>query len=315
MSLINQIITSPASVQILVIFLMILLGYVVRKKNVVTQAFNKELSSFVMNVALPAFILKSMAFDFSFEILKKSTWLVVISFCVYGFSIVLSKFYSKIMGNEGASKAVLEYVIIFSNTGYMGYPVVAQIFGDIGVFYAAIYNLSFNILVWSYGVDLLRSKDEEVLTLKMRLKHLVNPGLIALAVGYFMFLTGLKFPAPIKVLLDAVGNTTTPLSMMFIGFILTEINIKSSFKNPQLWYVGIIRLIIIPAVTFLGLTMFGFTGLTLYIPVVISAMPAAVNTAVFSAKYDSDYQLASLLIFSSTFFSAITIPLLLLIIK
>lgn len=302
--------------QIIVIFSLIIIGYIVRKLDIVSEVVNREISRFVLYVSMPAFLLSSMNFKFSVEILKESGILVLISFCVYGVSILISKFYSKVMGNESAARAVIEYVIVFSNCGFMGYPVVSQIFGEKGLFYAAIYNLSFNILIWTYGVRLLRSASNKVkLTFKERLMHLVNPGIVAIAIGYFMFLTNLSFPEVIQNLLKLVGGTTTPLSMMLIGFILTEVSFKSSLVNIQLWYVSFIRLVFIPALTFLVLNTLSLKGLTLYIPVIITAMPAAVNTAVFASEHGGDYKLGSLLIFSSTFLSALTIPLLLLLFK
>lgn len=302
--------------QIFVIFALIIVGYIIRKLGIVSQAFNREISRFVLNVALPAFLLSSMQFEFSIEILQASGLLVAISFAVYALSIALSKLYSKITGVSGASRAVIEYVIVFSNCGYMGYPVVGQIFGEKGVFYAAIYNLSFNILIWTYGINLLKGKrDTTVTTLESRVKRIVNPGLVAIVIGYVMFLLNLSFPAPVVNLLKSVGSTTTPLSMMFIGFILTEVKLKSALKDYHLWLTSALRLIAIPALTYLALNMLGLTGLTLYIPVIISAMPAAVNTAVFAAEYGADYKMGSLLIFSSTLLSALTIPILLLIMK
>lgn len=302
--------------QIFVLFSLIVVGYIIRKLNVVTAAINREIGSFVLNVALPAFIITSMDFPFSLDVLKDSAFLILISFSVYGASILLSKVYSRVTGAKGQSKDVMEYVITFSNSGYMGYPVVFEIFGEKGVFYAAIYNMSFNILVWSYGVHLLKSETVKVhVPLATRIKKIFNPGLIALIIGYTLFLTGIKLPGPIKTILDMIGSTTTPLSMMFIGFILTEVKVGEALRSAHVWGVSSLRLVLIPAATFLVLKALGFEDLTLYIPVVISAMPAAANTAIFSSQLGSDYRLGSLLIFASTLLSVGTIPLLIYLIK
>lgn len=302
--------------QIFVLFMLIMIGFAIRKLGIVSSAMNKEVSSFVLNVALPAMLISSMDFPFSMEVLIDSGLLIVISFAVYGVSILLSKLYSRVMGNTGKARDVMEYVIVFSNCGYMGYPVVREIFGEKGVFYAALYNLSFSILIWSYGVYLLKSDDAvKKISIRARLKRVVSPGLVAIVIGYFMFLTGLSFPEPVKVILEMLGDTTTPLSMMFIGFILTEVKFKEAMQNTQVWWISLLRLVVIPVLTFTALTLIGFKGLTLYVPVIISAMPAAANTAIFASQFNSDYKLGSLLIFATTLLSLGTIPILMLFIR
>ena len=302
--------------QIFVLFSLIVLGYIIRKLGIVTAAINREIGALVLNITLPAFIITSMDFPFSPEVLKDSALLILISFAVYGVSILISKAYTHITKAKGSGRPVLEYVIIFSNSGYMGYPVVYEIFGEKGVFYAAIYNMAFNILVWSYGVHLLRVKGTEVqMDLASRLKKIFNPGLISLIIGYTLFLTGTKLPEGISKVLEMVGQTTTPLSMMFIGFILTEVSLKDALKDWHVWGVSALRLAIIPGLTFITLTALGFTGLTLMIPVLIAAMPAAANTAIFASQLGGDYRTGSLMIFTSTLLSVITIPVLMYLIR
>ncbi len=300
--------------QIFVLFSLILVGYVVKKLKIVSDEFQAGIAPLVLNVTLPAFILSSMTFEFSLEILKSSGKLIIISFAMYGVAFILSKLYSRVFKNKDKQRAVLEYAIMFSNSGYMGYPVVAQLFGEKGVFYAAIYNLSFTVLIWTYGVDLLRSNKDDRISLKKRLLALINPGLIAVLLGFSMFVSGLKFPQPVYSLLNLIGSTTTPLSMMFIGFILTEIKPSAVVKNYQLWLISLIRLVVMPVLVYFILSVLGFTGLVLYIPVVIVAMPVAVNVAVFASRYQSDYRLGSLLIFTSTLLSIVTVPILMLLI-
>ncbi len=301
--------------QVFVLFSLILVGYVVKKLNVVSDQFQAGVAPFIMNVTLPAFILSSMNFEFSVETLKSSGLLIAISFALYGLAFIFSKLYSKLFKNDDGRRTVIEYTIMFSNTGYMGYPVVAQLFGEKGVFYAAVYNLSFNILIWTYGVDLLSGKNRLGLPLKQRLSALVNPGLIAVLLGFTMFLLNWSFPQPVADLLAMIGSTTTPLSMMFIGFILTEVKANDILKDHQLWLVSSIRLIALPVASYFVLSTLGFSGLTLYIPVVIVGMPSAVNTAIFASRYNADYRLGSLLIFASTLLSVITIPVLMMLIS
>ena len=272
-----------------------------------------DVSALVINIALPAFIVTSMNFEFSMEVLINSGILLSISACVYIGAISFSGVFTKFLGVEGKTRDVHRFVCIFSNVGYMGYPVVYAVYGDLGVFYAAIYNLSFNLLTWSYGVHLLDRDSRESgkhngVPFYKRLLNLLNPSLIAVIIGFTLFLTSRELP---KVLYDTcklVGATVTPLSMMCIGFILSEVETEDVIKDYKVVVTSLVRLVVIPLVVLVVLRAIGKTGFLLSIPVLLTAMPAAANSAIIAVRYNSDYKLASKAIFVSTLMSIITIP-------
>lgn len=291
--------------QVMVLFLLIVVGYVIKKLGIVTDAINKEIGGLVINIALPAFLLVSMNQNFSVEMLKNSGIFVLLSIGVYAGFAVTAKFFSKCLRVKGKTRDVFEYVLLFSNVGYMGYPVVKVVFGDEGVFYTAVYNLSFNVLVWSYGVYLMNRNSDH----KEERKGFLNPGLVAVLFGFSLFAFSIELPKPIFDTLKLIGDTTTPLSMMFIGFILAETSFKEVFTDLQVYGLTVIRLVIQPFLVYVVLRAIGFEGLLLNIPVLIAAMPAAANTAIIASKYGSDYQLAAKVIYISTLLSVVTIPI------
>lgn len=298
--------------QVLVLFLLIVAGIIIKKKGIVTDHINKEVSSLVINVCLPAFILSSMAFDFSVEVLINSGMLVFLSFSIYGISIILAKLLNKILKIQGAARDVYEYIAVFSNCGFMGYPVLHAAFGEEAVFYAAIYNLSFSVLVWSYGVFIMQRSHRENAVKRSILsiiKSSINPAMIAVFIGFALFLTGVKLPGPIFKTVKMIGSATTPLSMMFIGFILAEVHPKELLSDWKDYVLTAHRLLFIPLLVYFGLTALGVSGITLVIPVVVAAMPAAANSAIIASKYKSDFKLASKLIFITTLLSIVSIPI------
>lgn len=291
--------------QVMVLFLLIVVGYVIRKMNIVSDAINKEIGGLVINIALPAFLIVSMNMSFSVEMLKTSGVFVLLSFGVYAGFALSAKFFSKLIGVKGKARDVFEYVLLFSNVGYMGYPVVKVVFGDEGVFYTAVYNLSFSVLVWSYGVYLMNRNSDHA----EKRKGFLNPGLVAVLIGFGLFAFSIELPKPIFETLKLIGDTTTPLSMMFIGFILAQTEMKAILRDWQVFALSGIRLIIQPLTVWIVLKVCGFEGLLLNIPVLIASMPAAANTAIIASKYGSDYQLAAKVIYISTLLSVMTIPL------
>lgn len=293
--------------QVFVIFLLIVIGAFVKRLKVVTDNVIREVGGLVLNVTLPAFLITSMNMEFSPSVLKSSAMFIVISLSVYVFGILMVKPATWLLKVDGKAMDVYEYIILFSNFGYMGYPVIDLIYGSQGVFYAAIYNLPFSFLVWTHGVHVLKRHTDSASVYSK--KFHVNASLVAIVTGFILFLLSVELPAPIFDALTLVGSMTTPLSMMFIGFILADSDFKQLTMDWKVYAFSILRLLIMPVCVYLVLKSMGFEGLLLGVPVVISAMPAAANSAVIAAQYGSDYQLASRAIFISTLLSIATIPL------
>ncbi|CAH2211868.1 AEC family transporter [Tepidibacter aestuarii] len=295
--------------QVFMLFALILIGYTANKKELITQNLNKELSNIVLYITLPALIIKSMQYDFSKEMLKSSIGIIIISISMYLMSILISFFVIKNLDVKGKIKDIIQYLIIFPNVGFMGYPVISSIYGDSGVFYTALFNMPFNILVWSLGVMIMsRHSDKDN---SVNIKQIVfNPGMFAIITGYTLFLLSIKIPTPIYNILNVLANTTTPMSMILVGSILAQSSIKEAIRNKYLLIVSCLRLLIIPFIVYLTLkNVFHLNGLLLGIPSIVSGMPSAANCAIFATKYDNDHILASQGIFITTLLSVITIPL------
>ena len=295
--------------QIIILFLIMLVGYVARKRNVINGPTNKGLSEMLLGITLPAMIIVSFHYSFSKEMLIKAGVLLAISSIIHISLVLISKpLYYKFPENENS---VLRFITVFSNCGFMGYPIVGSIYGKIGIFYTAIYNIPFHILMFTIGIMLFTHKKN----FKSIGRDIINPSMISIFIGLLIFLFSVKLPFPIYKTLDLIGSTTTPLSMMVIGSMIAEIDIKNVFSGVIIYYGAFVRLLLTPVVVFLVLKVFGVTGMNMGIPVIISGMPAAANSAIIAQKYGADHLLASRFVFVTTIISAITIPLIIIAIQ
>ncbi|MFZ5968943.1 MAG: AEC family transporter [Bacillota bacterium] len=297
--------------QIFILFLLLISGYTAKKFRVISNEMNRDLSSFILNVALPGMIITSMNFSFSMELLIKSGKLLVISWVVYGVSIGISYVVPRLLSVDGTRRDIFQFLTVFSNVGFMGYPVVNAVFGEKGVFYAALYNLPFNILLFSFGIMILSRPsryDGNENSVAFNWKELLNPGIIAVMIGFILFLTSSSLPGPIYTTLKMLGDTTTPLSMVFVGSILADVSFKTIFTDIKVFLASGVRLLVMPILTLIGLKLLFTDPMIIGIPVIITAMPVAANAAILSTKYGNDYQLASQVIFISTMLSMATIP-------
>jgi predicted permease len=292
------------------LFTLILLGYISNKKGIISQSLNKELSNVILYITLPALVIKSMQYDFSKDMIGKSIKIVLISVSIYLITIVLSYLVVKSLKLEGKIKDIIQFLLIFPNVGFMGYPVISSIYGDSGVFYTALFNMPFNILVWTIGVIIMSRSSREESSINIK-KIFLNPGVSALVVGYTLFLLSIKLPRPIYDLLNMLGSATTPMAMIVVGSILAQSKIQDAFKNKYLLIVSFLRLLFIPFGIYIVLkNVFSVDGLVLGVTCVIPAMPCAANAAIFATRFDNDHILASQGVFITTLFSIITIPIL-----
>ena len=295
--------------QSIIIFLLIMIGFIARKKSIVTDDMIKTFTDFVMKVTLPLFIIVSMDNEFSKDKIVFSGMIILISIFTYIFKVFLSKLFIKYTKPLDIQKGVYRFLIIFSNAGFMGYPISYAVYGDDGIFYAAMLNISYNVLVWTLGVSLL-SKDSSKKGGKFK-EVLMNPGIFSVFIGLIIFLTPLTIPKILSEPMSMVGNMTTPLAMIVVGGILGGTKIGGAFKNKRLIAASFIRLLVTPLFILFVLIPLNLPKIVIGITVIVDAMPCAANTAIFARKYNADYCLASQGVFLSTLMNIVTTPFIL----
>lgn len=289
--------------EVAVLFLIMTAGFYARRRGMIDGTVNRGLSELLLNVTLPLMILVSFNLDFSRDMLVTAGKLFLISLALHvGLFFMSELFYHR---HPGDAKNVLRFTAMFSNCAFMGYPILQSLYGKIGVFYASIFSVPFIITLWTLGVMLFDGERSRP-ALK---KALINPGILAVVVGFVMFAFSLQLPAPIQRACELVGSTTTPLSMIVVGSMLAEMRFREMLKGYSIYYGSLVRLVVIPLLVLGILILLGVKGTILGICVISMAMPAAANTAAFAEKYQSDTALASRCVFLTTILSMFTIPI------
>lgn len=293
--------------QTIALFILIFIGYIIKKLNVLKDSDIKGISELIVKVTLPLLIIDSMAIDFSKEKIIFSIVVFVISSAAFLIKNIFGKKLVKIIRSKGSEADVYRSMILFSNSAFMGFPVVEAVYGKEGIFYAAIINVSFTIFIWTLGIDILDKKNTKKTTLDL----LRKPGIVSIIVGLFFFFLPIEIPKIINIPVVMVGNMTTPLAMITIGAMLTESNIFEIFKEKKLFFMSAIRLILFPILFMFSLFLLPLPSKIVGILLILESMPVASTVAIFSKQYDSDYKLASKGVFLSTLLNIITIPIIL----
>lgn len=291
--------------KMIMLFCIMLIGFVGNKAGILDGAGNKKFSALVVNITAPALILASSA-DENLSGSKNSALLMLAAaFGVYVFLLLISFLIGAIFRKEPGGAGLYRFMTVFGNNAFMGIPVVEAVFGT--VFYAAIFNLPNNLLIYSLGSYLLSGKEGKKSSFSI--KQIVNPGTLSAAAALLMFLCNLRFPAPVLGTLQTVGNVTTPLSMLVIGSTLAETSIKSTFGNWKIYLFGVFKLLGIPAAVYLLGSFVIHDSLILGVLTVLTAMPCAAVTTMLCEETGQDSRTAAKYIFITTLMSVVTIPL------
>lgn len=289
--------------RVLSIFILVVVGFAARKSKILDGPMVKGLAGLILNVAIPFTIIAS--FDRSIpssampDLLRMALWAVAIHAFGILFSWVL---YRK---TSVAERKVLTYITVFSNCGFMGFPVTESVFGKIGVMYASIFVIIFQIFIWTYGIYLFSGRSGK----DQLMRAIINPGNISVVIGLTLWLLPFSLPDALTTAISNLSNLTTPLSMIVVGATLAEVPIKGILKGGALWFGTAIRLIAMPLAVFGIMSLFGFRDLPAKVAAFLTSMPAAAQTVIFAERYQADVPLASRVVFLTTVLSAITIPI------
>jgi predicted permease len=292
--------------QVLVLFFLMAAGFACAKWGVAGSAMAKASSTFIMNVTLPAMLLVSFQRPFSGELLGEAGAALVVSVGLYGLSGALAFFYPRILGITGPERGVHRYAVLFSNCGFIGYPMVESLLGPGYVFHAVIFNIPFSFLAYSLGAWLISKEGDEALSLSWR--AFANPSVIATLLGFLLFIFSLSLPTPLYRSVKMLGDITSPLSMIVIGITLSQANIKQIFGRWRIYVTVAMRLIALPLAVLLLAHALGVNRPVLMLAVLIAAMPAASTTSIMASLYRVSPEEGSSLVFLSTTLCMVTIP-------
>ncbi|KZE40316.1 auxin efflux carrier [Bhargavaea cecembensis] len=290
------------------LYLMAVIGFIVRKMNILSNHANSVITQLMLYVTLPALILYSLNTTFSIELLVDFTWLVSMSVFVMTVSIIAGAWLRKRAALPDGQKSVYESLIVFGNQGFIGFAVIYMLMAEQGVVYLTLFNLFYLVLIWSYGIYLFTRHDVSV---SWRVLFL-NPGILATLVGLAMLFLPFSWPGMLLRTFEDIGTMTVPLSMILIGSLLADTSMNDFryySRNVYLWTASSMKLLVLP-MTLLIFLLFRVPEHLLLIAVLTAGMPSATTTTLYAQKFGADAVFASYGVIYSTILCMFTIPLL-----
>ena len=300
----------PVIESILTLFILIIIGFTAYRAGVITRTGVTGLSSLLVNITLPCLILQSMQVPVTSDRIGQMQVIFLIELLVYTVSFGCAFIVPYLFHSSRFEAGVLRFMLIFSNLGFMGYPVCETFFGPESLFYVTLINIPFGLLVFTLGIFLLRPD----LIQQPDFRKICSPGLVFSLIGLAFFFTGVTIPSPVSESISLLGSVTTPLAMIVIGSLLATLPVGAMIGDIRIWVISLFRLGILPLIILIILRPLVADPLLLGVPVLLVAMPVAANTVLLAEEYGANAELASKGVFLSTLRSVVTIPLMALLI-
>ncbi|MBP3428410.1 MAG: AEC family transporter [Clostridia bacterium] len=286
--------------QLISLFLMMIIGYAAARTGLITPDFRKKLSAFTLGTAAPCIILSS-ALESSGGMNVPVTLGTAALF--YVVMIALAKVFVLVMRTPASQRKLDELMLIYTNVGFMGIPVVQSIYGATGVAMVSMFILMFNLTFFSYGIMLISGGT------KINLRALINPCIFAALGAMVLSFTGLRLPAVVESAISSVGAINTPMAMMIIGASLAHSDLHAALINMRLYRVSTVSMLVMPLCVLALSLLLPVEPMLRGVAVCMAAMPIAGNCAMASDMYTPEDMTASHAVIVSTLMSAVTLPL------
>lgn len=286
-------------VQIIKMFLLMCVGYFIYKKQWINEEGTQQISNILLRVCTPALMISSFNIMFTFETLKTIIW----SFLLSSLTIIIGLIVARII-YKGENK-IAQFAIAFSNSSFIGIPLVESILGEQAIIYLSAYIVSFYLFTWTIGLYLVSGR-RDLISFKLILK---SPAVIGLFLGLIVFISPIKLHSVLLSPISMIGNLNTPLAMMVLGTYIAKNDILSIFKSKEAYFISFVRLMVVPFLSLLMLWLVPNAYNEMKMVVLIAASsPVAVMAAMLAQQYGGDFEHSARIVSLSTVLCLVSIP-------
>ena len=309
--------------QMLVLVIFIAIGFLIQKCKLVPDNASTVVSKIENNLLIPALVLNALMCT---ENITSNLLIILFGLGVVAVTMAVGFFIVRGMTKDAYMRTIYGYGIYFSNFSFMGNAVVSAIFPEHFSNYM-LFTIPAQIIVFGWAVPfLLTPKQDELLKegetpmqknfFQKFVKPFLNPTIICVLLGLIFALTGfgsiLKNNGKVTFVSDVIEGLSgcmSPLAMILTGMIIAKYEFKQTLKNPAVYILTALRLIVFPLV-------FGFIASTfitneswMICLVCYLAMPLGLSSVIIPTAYGKDTSVAATLALVSHVLCVATIPL------
>ena len=292
--------------QIIQLFLMIFMGFLIVKTKLLNSEDSKILSIIVLYLIIPCVIINAFQVDYTPQTVKG----LLIALAGSVMTQVILLIVVSILGKVFHLNEVEVASIYYSNSGNLIVPIVMFILGKEWVLYGCVFMSVQLVFIWTHCKKIISRES----TYDWR-KIVLNINMISIAIGIVLFLTRIHLPEDINSTLSAVGGMIGPASMIVTGMLFAGMDFKQIFASKRVYFVTFLRLIVVPAIAlvlikFSYLASLSSNGPKIMLIVFLAIItPSASTVTQMCQVYENDSQYASTINVVTTLLAIITMPL------
>lgn len=293
--------------QMIVLFIYIVIGYAAAKRGIMNEEFSKKISWIVVNVANPALTVSAVV-NGDGTIQGKDLLLTAeIAVVILGGMVLFSLVTPFLFRAKKKERNVYRLLSAFNNIGFMGFPVIAAVYGQEALLYAAVFSMLFNVLIYTYGIQTARGQGMG----KIQWIKIMNIGVISSILAIVIYLFDIPTPQFLDTTMSGLSGLTAPLSMMVIGISLAGIRMKELFLDVKLLLYSMTKLLLIPILIMPIINRVIENEMLCGVCMIMIATPAASMTAMLMQQYggSEEAELTAKGVALTTLLSVVTIPI------
>ena len=292
--------------QMLALLIMIGAGYFMAKKGMMDSHTNTQMSKMIVNVFNPMLILSSAANSAGLVSLDTIGLVGIIALGMFAVFIAAGMVLSPFFDRTPEQRKIFQEMFVFSNLGFIGIPVVSSILGEEYVVYVTEFLLIYTIVFYTYGVALMDGKFS-----LSSLKSMLNPGTVSGLTALLIIICGIQLPDFIKTAITYLGNVTSPMALVAVGFTLAHSDLKKIFFQPRLYVFSAIKLLALPLALLPLLKLVTGDNALISVCMVMFGMPIGNMPLILGTQKGMDGSTCSAAIILTTILCVFTIPVLL----
>lgn len=298
-----------ALTQIGIFLLLICIGVVTVKVKILDAHSLASVSKLVIQVSLPSYIFINAIASATRQSLMDSLMIVPIAVALYIVLVIVSAVIERVFRLRGNRKRVFRASLIFGNIGFMGIPLVTAIYPDTALLYVSIFTIVDQLAFWTYGVLLTKPAEEKQKISLANLKNLLSPPLLAIVLAIVFIMAQIQLPEVLTSALMAMGNTSMPLALVYIGGILCTLDIRPVLRCGELYAGIVIKMILLPVGCYVVMAAMGMAGDMAGTLAFLVALPGIEMVPMLAKESGSDGDYAVCAIMMTTIACLLTLPL------
>lgn len=294
------------------LILILLIGLSAQKLHIIGPEFNKQVSAFVMKIALPCMIINSMNVPQAVDKLIDNIWILAVSAGVLVVSFLVGLLLSRLL-KKVLPERILRFGATFTNFNFFGLVVVEQLGGEELLFYYLIFIIPVRISIYLLAKIILMPPEcrAERMTFKEKCKLVLSAPLVAVFIGLALSFFNIRLPAVLQYGLDKMGALASPLGLLLCGSTLGCHPVRKMLTRSSI-LMSCIRNLLMPLIIFALCRLFALPELYTRLAVTYTALPVASLTSTYVLQYDPSPQAhldGAGFVFVSTLLASVTLSL------